>query len=89
VANHTPAPKQSFAEPASSGQNEMTGVRLKAETDDTVLSIVEDLNKDNQRFHIEIPQIIHDFETINPNTDPHYLQPGHYYLFPLYHDNIK
>ncbi|WP_226036916.1 hypothetical protein [Aquibacillus saliphilus] len=49
---------------------------------DTVLTIVEALNNDQQA--IQMDQIIQDFQILNPEADPHQIKPNTDYLFPLY-----
>ncbi len=67
---------------------EISSIRIRVDPGDTVLSIVEQVNKDNHISKIDITEIITDFEKINPNVDPYELRPNHFYYFPLYHHNI-
>src|SRR5699024_3694730 len=55
--------------------SEISNIRLRVDPGDTVLSIVEQVNKDN---HIS---------KINPDVDPYELKPNNFYYFPLYHHN--
>src|SRR5690625_5614651 len=67
--------------------SEISNIRLRVEPGDTVISIVEEVNKDNHISIINITQIISDFEKINPDVDPYELKPNNFYYFPLYHHN--
>ncbi|MFD1038497.1 hypothetical protein ACFQ3N_08845 [Virgibacillus byunsanensis] len=63
-----------------------TIIKIKVQPGDTVLSIMEELNKDN--FHtIDITKTLTDFQEINPNIDPHILKNNEFYYFPQYHNN--
>lgn len=55
--------------------------KLVVKPGDTVLSIVEKLNG---QMSVPIQKIIHDFKKLNPGADPHAIQIGETYLFPLY-----
>ncbi|MFT4412647.1 hypothetical protein ACLM5H_02195 [Fredinandcohnia humi] len=55
---------------------------VEVKAGDTVLSIVEALNKDKPLSSIET--IIKDFETLNPKVKANLLQIGKAYHFPLY-----
>lgn len=68
-------------------QSEMTAVKREVQPGDTVLSVVEDLNKSNQTFQMNITKVINDFGKMNADIDPDQLQPHRNYYFPLYHDN--
>src|SRR5690554_5616659 len=57
-------------------------VTIKVSADDTVLSIVEDINKENKIESIE--QIIKDFEELNKGAKAELLQIGEVYRFPVY-----
>jgi len=67
--------------------SELSGIRIRIDPGDTVLSIVEQINKENHISKIDITQIITDFEKINPDVDPYELKPNNFYYFPLYHHN--
>src|SRR5699024_5155313 len=67
--------------------SEISSIRIRVDPGDTVLSIVEQVNKDNHISKINITQIISDFEKINPDVDPYEIKPNNFYYFPLYHDN--
>ncbi|KGP90519.1 hypothetical protein N780_05095 [Pontibacillus chungwhensis BH030062] len=59
--------------------------RVKA--GDTVLSIMEKINKDGPPVTIE--QMLADFESINKGQDPNTIKMNEIYLFPYYHKNEK
>ena len=63
---------------------ELTGIKTRVHAGDTVLSVVEELNKDNQILKTDITQMIADFKKLNPHIDPYNLQSNHFYYFPLY-----
>lgn len=59
-------------------------IRVKAKSGDTVLSIVEKWNKSSQTM--DVANIISDFEKLNPEADPHRLEPDVFYYFPIYNN---
>ncbi|GAB3051011.1 hypothetical protein [Virgibacillus ainsalahensis] len=73
--------KQSTDVEQSDEKYDVAHVKLKA--GDTVLSIVERINN-NELKQVDIEQIITDFQTINPSSDPYQLEQGVYYYFPVY-----
>lgn len=52
---------------------------------ETVLSIVEELNGDRINA-ININNILKDFQSLNPKSDPHFLKINTEYRFPLYNE---
>ncbi|GGJ83191.1 hypothetical protein GCM10007063_02130 [Lentibacillus kapialis] len=64
-------------------QESLTAVEVKVNEGDTVLTIVEELNDQNDK-QLDIPQIQADFEALNPNVQALHVEPGEYYYFPLY-----
>lgn len=56
---------------------------IKVLPGDTVLSIIETLNKDNLE-RIDLQNFLNHFEELNPTTDPYKLQPYTIYYFPVY-----
>ncbi|GAA0441008.1 MAG: hypothetical protein ACQEWU_12625 [Bacillota bacterium] len=56
---------------------------IKVQTGDTVLSIVEEINK-HQLNRLNIEKVLIDFQVINPKTDPYQLEIGNFYYFPIY-----
>ncbi|MFC3039076.1 hypothetical protein ACFOGI_02280 [Virgibacillus xinjiangensis] len=62
---------------------EYEAIQIKAQPGDTVLSVVEKLNS-SQADSLDIDQIIKDWRTINPTSNPHELVPSNYYYFPRY-----
>lgn len=64
-----------------------TGIKIQVHSGDTVLSVVEQLNKDNQTIKTDITRIIADFEKVNPHVDPYNLKSNNFYYFPLYNDS--
>ncbi|MUV39624.1 hypothetical protein JNUCC1_03502 [Lentibacillus sp. JNUCC-1] len=68
-------------------QSNSNRIEVQVEAGDTVLTVVEHVNHGlHQSF--DVNRILSDFKRLNPQADPYKLQPGHYYLFPLYHDPI-
>ncbi|MFS0861573.1 flagellin hook IN motif-containing protein [Fredinandcohnia sp. 179-A 10B2 NHS] len=57
-------------------------IEIKVKAGDTVLSIVEEINKNTKITSIE--KVIKDFEELNQNTKADLLQIGKTYQFPLY-----
>lgn len=57
-------------------------VEIEVKAGDTVLSLVEEINKNTPITSIE--KVIKDFENLNPNTKADLLQIGKTYQFPLY-----
>ncbi|WP_186575770.1 hypothetical protein [Aquibacillus kalidii] len=57
-------------------------VSKKVAAGETVLSIVETINPDENSLLMK--QIILDFETLNPGIDPHLIEPNKEYYFPAY-----
>ncbi|MDY0405557.1 hypothetical protein P5G51_009230 [Virgibacillus sp. 179-BFC.A HS] len=57
-------------------------VKVKVNKGETVLTIIEKLNKAPLRVSTE--QMLTDFRTANPRADPYHLQPGMFYYFPMY-----
>ena len=55
---------------------------VKIKPGDTVLSIMEKLHENFDSMQIE--QIMHDFQLLNPNADPYSLKEGTLYYFPYY-----
>ncbi|SFA70701.1 hypothetical protein SAMN04488072_101139 [Lentibacillus halodurans] len=64
-------------------QENITFIKVQTNTGDTVLSIVEELNKQNNN-DLDISQILDDFKALNPGVEPLHIQTGEYYYFPLY-----
>lgn len=60
---------------------QFTVVKVKVQAGDTVLSIVEEVNQ--SLSSLDMKQIFTDFQLIN-HADPHQLNTGDYYYFPLY-----
>lgn len=60
--------------------------KVKVNTGDTVLSIIEELNKP-MNGKLELDKILSDFKVLNPEVDPYQLQANTYYYFPMYHKN--
>lgn len=58
-------------------------VQVKVKAGDTVLSIIERLNKERSE-EIEADKFLRDFEKLNPNVNPHQLEKNTIYYFPLY-----
>lgn len=65
----------------------VTGIKVQVRPGDTVLSVVEQLNKDNQKINTDITRIIADFEKVNPHVDPYNLNSHDFYYFPLYNNS--
>lgn len=63
-------------------ENSLSGIQVRIQPGDTVLSITEQIN--HQLPAMDITQIIADFKTINPHTNPYDLQSDTIYYFPLY-----
>ncbi|GGC91878.1 hypothetical protein GCM10007216_23260 [Thalassobacillus devorans] len=57
-------------------------VPVKVKTGDTVLSIMEQLH--NGDYHHSIEDMLHDFQQLNPGTEPSSLSIDKVYYFPLY-----
>ncbi|WP_407268401.1 hypothetical protein [Radiobacillus sp. PE A8.2] len=57
-------------------------IRIYPKPGDTVLSIVEDLNQNTST--LKMNQIIDDFVTLNPDANPHQINPKTAYYFPVY-----
>ncbi|WP_085991892.1 hypothetical protein [Oceanobacillus senegalensis] len=62
---------------------DFTIMKVKVSPGDTVLSIVEEINKQHLK-HFESSQILTDFKQINPGVNPYELESHNYYFFPLY-----
>lgn len=58
--------------------------KVKIDTGDTVLSIVEELNKSTMSDNVDLHQVMNDFHKLNPDVDPYQIQPHNYYYFPVY-----
>lgn len=69
-------------DPMAEGLNVIPSESIVAEPGYTVLSIVEEINIGP--INASIQQIIHDFETLNPETNASTIQTGKSYLFPIY-----
>ncbi|MBM7569649.1 hypothetical protein [Aquibacillus albus] len=54
---------------------------------DTVLSIIDSLNQNISSVQME--QIIHDFEQLNPGVNPHQIEPNSSYFFPVYKSDFE
>lgn len=63
-------------------ENKLSVVEFRVQPGDTVLSVTEQLN--HQLVALDVTQIISDFKTINPHTDPYQLQFNTTYFFPVY-----
>ncbi|SDK54336.1 hypothetical protein [Sediminibacillus albus] len=59
-------------------------LEVKVHPGDTVLTIVEDINRRDTQLSIE--QVIKDFQTLNPDADPHQIEPDMIYKFPVYNN---
>src|SRR5699024_3675071 len=62
--------------------NNTNVVKVKVQKGETVLSIVERINKAEKNLDIE--QILDDFKASNPNADPYRLKSDTFYFFPIY-----
>ncbi|RLL48065.1 hypothetical protein D8M04_01945 [Oceanobacillus piezotolerans] len=62
--------------------NNYTIIRLKAESGDTLLSIVESINESKTSLSPE--KILTDFMELNPTSDPYHIKVGEWYYFPIY-----
>ncbi|WP_068674300.1 hypothetical protein [Oceanobacillus sp. Castelsardo] len=71
-----------YTKPLTTANSHYSIVKVKVEFGDTVISIVEDINKGNMKISLE--QIMDDFQHLNPNTNSQSIQPKNYYYFPLY-----
>ncbi|MYL33453.1 hypothetical protein GLW08_09135 [Pontibacillus yanchengensis] len=60
-------------------------IQYKVKAGETVLSIIERLNK--QGNPVTIQQMLKDFEDLNPNTNPHQIETNEPYYFPVYRQN--
>ncbi|WP_010650898.1 hypothetical protein [Oceanobacillus massiliensis] len=67
--------------PGSSGNYSIAHVKVVP--GDTVLSIIEDMNKSNLE-QLNMKLAIEHFEALNPTTDPLNLKPHTVYYFPVY-----
>src|SRR5690625_5498148 len=56
-------------------------VYVKVQHGDTILSIIENINRENISV-MDMDQIIEDFKLLNPNINPYQLKTEHYYYFP-------
>ncbi|MFC2948369.1 hypothetical protein [Virgibacillus sediminis] len=61
-------------------------VQRKVGSGDTILSVVENING-GRTESLDIDQIMDDWRTMNPSSDPYTLIPSNYYYFPLYQEN--
>ncbi|WP_405101168.1 hypothetical protein [Oceanobacillus sp. FSL H7-0719] len=59
-------------------------IQVKITPGDTVLSVTEEINSLED---LDIEQIIHDFQKLNPGIDYRILSPYTFYYFPLYYDS--
>ncbi|HLS07964.1 hypothetical protein [Lentibacillus sp.] len=64
-------------------EEQANAVKISVNKGDTVLSIVEELNEQNDR-ELDIPQIMTDFKALNPGVEPLHIESGDDYYFPLY-----
>lgn len=64
-------------------QESLTATKVKVNKGDTVLSIVEELDHQNDK-QLDISQIQADFKALNPNVETLHIEPGKYYYFPSY-----
>ncbi|KGX87606.1 hypothetical protein N781_13010 [Pontibacillus halophilus JSM 076056 = DSM 19796] len=62
--------------------NRYQSVKHTVKAGETVLSIVENLNRTGPPVTME--QMILDFESLNPTIDPHQVQVNKTYKFPVY-----
>jgi len=62
--------------------NDFSAVKVNVTTGDTALTIIEDINQHME--HLNVDQVIADFHTLNPNTNPYRLEEDTSYYFPLY-----
>lgn len=60
-------------------------VQHKVTAGETVLSIMENLNKGGPP--VTIQQMLSDFEVLNPNVNPHQIKTNQTYTFPKYQLN--
>ncbi|KGP73179.1 hypothetical protein [Pontibacillus yanchengensis] len=60
-------------------------IKYNVKAGETVLSIIERLNK--QGTPVTIQQMLKDFENLNPNTNPHQIETNEPYYFPVYRQN--
>lgn len=63
--------------------NHYSMIKVKIESGDTVLSIIEHINRDHME-HFDMKQLMDDFSDLNPYVNPYDLDIGAYYYFPLY-----
>ncbi|WP_047986305.1 hypothetical protein [Ornithinibacillus californiensis] len=77
-----PYKEKTTNEVTSSPDSEYDVVKIKIVPGDTVISIIERLNPTLNNFNID--EIITDFSTLNPNTEPNNLQNNRFYFFPKY-----
>jgi len=64
-------------------ENQYEVIYQYVENGDTLLSIVEDIN-DQNNFDLDIDIIIQDFKSLNPFVDEYHLMPNERYKFPKY-----
>src|SRR5699024_279531 len=62
--------------------NHTNVIKVKVQKGETVLSIVEKINKTGKNLDVE--QILDDFQASNPNADPYHLKADSFYFLPLY-----
>lgn len=60
-----------------------TVMKVKVQEGETVLSIVEKINKKSLET-LNIEKIMTDFKKLNPAVEPLSIQTGKFYYFPLY-----
>src|SRR5699024_681329 len=62
--------------------NHTNVIKEKVQKGETVLSIVEKINKTGKNLDVE--QILDDFQASNPNAHVYHLKADAFYFFPLY-----
>ncbi|SHF61430.1 hypothetical protein [Ornithinibacillus halophilus] len=74
--------EENFEVPSINEENpSFSVVKIKIMPGDTFISIMDNINEQNiQNFD----QMIADFKSLNPNSDPYQLQVETFYYFPLY-----
>lgn len=82
TATTASAPVYKSTEKATKKTKNASYVTVKIQPGDTVLSIIEEVNKDTRS--IPMQRIISDFSGLNKQTTPDKIQVGKTYKFPIY-----
>lgn len=61
-----------------------TAVQVLVDEDDTVLSVIRNINDEKNSATIKEKMAINDFKILNPHVNPRELKKNMYYYFPLY-----